>query len=133
MGLLLRWLVLTVAILAASYLIEGIRVAGFFSAFFAAAVLGILNAFLRPILILLTLPITIITFGLFTFIINALLLLMVSGVIPGVEVRGFWTAVIGSLVISIVSWLLNVFIGGKGRVERIDTIDLRKGRGGRWE
>jgi len=133
MGLVLRWLVLTAAILAASYLIEGIRVAGLFSAFFAAAILGILNAFLRPILILLTLPVNVLTFGLFTFVINALLLLMVSGVIAGFEVRGFWTALLGSLVISIVSWLLNVFIGARGRVERIDTIDLRKGRGGRWE
>ncbi len=133
MGLVLRWLVLTVAILAASYLIEGIHVAGFFSAFFAAAVLGVLNAFLRPVLILLTLPVNVLTFGLFTFIINAVLLLMVSGVISGFEVRGFWTALLGSLVISIVSWLLNVFIGARGRVERIDTIDLRKGRGGRWE
>jgi putative membrane protein len=133
MGLVLRWLVLTAAILAASYLIEGIRIAGFFSAFFAAAILGILNAFLRPILILLTLPVNVLTFGLFTFVINALLLLMVSGVIAGFEVRGFWTALLGSLVISIVSWLLNVFIGARGRVERIDTIDLRKGRGGRWE
>ncbi|HOG17594.1 MAG TPA: phage holin family protein [Syntrophales bacterium] len=133
MGLVLRWLVLTVAILAASYLIEGIHVAGFFSAFFAAAVLGVLNAFLRPVLILLTLPVNVLTFGLFTFIINAVLLLMVSGVISGFEVRGFWTAVFGSLVVSIVSWLLNVFIGRGGRVERIDTIDLRKGRGGRWE
>ncbi len=130
MGLVLRWLVLTVAILAASYLIEGIHVAGFFSAFFAAAVLGVLNAFLRPVLILLTLPVNVLTFGLFTFIINAVLLLMVSGVISGFEVRGFWTAVFGSLVVSIVSWLLNVFIGRGGR---IDTIDLRKGRGGRWE
>jgi putative membrane protein len=133
MGLILRWLVLTAAILAASYLIEGIYVAGFFSAFFAAAILGVLNAFLRPILILLTLPVNVLTFGLFTFVINALLLLMVSGVIAGFQVRGFWTAVLGSLVISIVSWLLNVFIGARGRVERIDTIDLRKGRGGRWE
>ena len=133
MGLVLRWLVLTAAILAASYLIVGIHVAGFFSAFFAAAVLGVLNAFLRPVLILLTLPVNVLTFGLFTFIINAVLLLMVSGVISGFEVRGFWTAVFGSLVVSIVSWLLNVFIGRGGRVERIDTIDLRKGRGGRWE
>ncbi|MEN6318000.1 MAG: phage holin family protein [Syntrophaceae bacterium] len=132
MGLLLRWLILTVAIIIASYLLEGIHVSGFFSAFFAAAILGILNALFRPILIILTLPINILTLGLFTFIINALMLKMVSGVIPGFEVYGFWTAIFGSLIISIVSWLLNSFISDRGRVERIDYIDLKK-KGNRWE
>jgi putative membrane protein len=132
MGLLIRWLFLTVAIIVASYLLDGIHVSGFFSAFFAAAILGILNALFRPILLILTLPINILTLGLFTFIINAFLLKMVSGIIPGFEVYGFWTAVFGSLIISIVSWLLNSFISDRGRVERIDYIDLKK-KGDRWE
>lgn len=132
MGLLLRWLILTVAIIIASYLLEGIRVSGFFSAFCAAAVLGILNALFRPILILLTLPINILSLGLFTFVINAVMLMMVSGVISGFEVHGFWTAVFGSLIISIISWLLNSFISDRGRVERLDFIDLKK-KGDRWE
>lgn len=132
MGLLLRWLILTVAIILASYLLEGIHLSGFFSAFFAAAFLGILNALFRPILLILTLPINILTFGLFTFLINALMLKMVSGVVPGFEVHGFWTAVFGALIISVVSGLLNYFISDRGRVERVDYIDLRK-RGDRWE
>ena len=132
MGLLLRWLILTVAIIVASYLLEGIHVSGFFPAFFAAALLGILNALFRPVLILLTLPINILSLGLFTFIINALMLMMVSGVVSGFEVHGFWTAVFGSLIISIISWLLNSFISDRGRVERLDYIDLKK-RGDRWE
>lgn len=131
MGLLLRWLILTVAIIVASYLLEGIHVSGFFPAFFAAALLGILNALFRPVLILLTLPINILSLGLFTFVINALMLVMVSGVISGFEVHGFWTAVFGSLIISIISWLLNSFISDRGRVERLDYIDLKKGD--RWE
>jgi putative membrane protein len=132
MGLLLRWLILTVAIIVASYLLEGIHVSGFFPAFFAAALLGILNALFRPVLILLTLPINILSLGLFTFVINALMLVMVSGVISGFEVHGFWTAVFGSLIISIISWLLNSFISDRGRVERLDYIDLKK-KGDRWE
>jgi len=132
MGLLIRWLILSVSIILASYLIEGIEIKGFFSALFAAAVLGILNALFRPILILLTLPINILTLGLFTFVINALMLKMASGVIPGFEVHGFWTAILGSLIISFVSWLLNAFINDKGRVERVDYIDLKK-RDGKWE
>jgi len=131
-GVLLRWLVLTAAVLAASWLLDGIRVDGLLPAFLAAATLGILNAFLRPLLILLTLPINILTLGLFTFLINALMLKMVSAVIPGFTVHGFWTAVIGALIIGAVSWFLNIFIGGQGRLERSSYIDLRK-RGGRWE
>jgi putative membrane protein len=128
-GILVRWLVLTAAIIVASYALDGIQVKGFLSAFFAAAILGVLNAFFRPILIILTLPINILTLGLFTFIINALLLKMASGVISGFDVRGFWAAVFGSVIISVVSWALNSFISPKGRVE---YIDLKK-KGDRWE
>ena len=128
-GLAVRWLILTVAILLAAYFIEGIRVGSFLAAFLAAAVLGILNTLLRPVLILLTLPLNILTLGLFTFVINALLLKMTSGVIPGFDVAGFWPAVFGALIISIVNWLLGTLINDKGRV---DYIDMRK-KGGRWE
>ena len=120
MGIFIRWLILTIAIIIASYLLDGIRVSGFFSAFFAAAILGILNAFFRPILIMLTLPLNIMTLGLFTFVINAILLMMASGVISGFEVYGFWPAVSGSLLISIVSWVLNSFINEHGRWEYIE-------------
>jgi putative membrane protein len=129
-GILIRWLVLTAAIMFASYLLDGIEVKGFFSALLAAAVLGILNAFFRPILIVLTLPINILSLGLFTFIINAMLLKMASGVISGFEVYGFWSAVFGSLLISVVSWILSSFINERGRME---YIDLKKKDGDRWE
>jgi putative membrane protein len=130
-GLLLRWLVLTGAIVIASYFLEGIRVEGFFSAFFAAAMLGILNALFRPIVIVLTLPINILSLGLFTFVINAFMLKMASGVIPGFDVHGFWSAVFGSLVISVVSWSLSSsFVNKQGAVE---YIDLKHKGGGRWE
>ncbi len=119
-GILFSWLMLTVAIILASYLIDGIQVQSFFSAFFAAAVLGILNAFFRPVLILLTLPINILSFGLFTLVINAMLLKMASSVIPGFDVHGFWTAVLGSLVMSIVNWILSSLISPQRRIGHID-------------
>jgi putative membrane protein len=100
------------------------------SAVGAAAILGILNAFFRPIALVLTLPINIITLGLFTFVINAVMLKMASGVIGGFDVQGFWTALFGALIISLVSWLLNMFINEQGRV---DVIDLRHRGGNRWE
>ena len=129
-GIFLRWLILTFSIIATSYLIDGIQVSGFLSAFFAAAILGILNAFFRPILLILTLPVNILSLGLFTFVINAIVLMMVSGVISGFEVYGFWSAVFGSLLISLVSWLLTSFIGGRGTVQ---YIDLKNVGDNRWE
>ena len=140
-GLIIRWLILTSAVMAASYLIDGIRISGFFSAFFTAAVLGILNVFFRPVLLILTLPINIMTLGLFTFVINALLLKMASGVIPGFDVYGFWSAIFGSLVISGVNWILSSFIKEHGRIDRVETakreegnyIDLEKQDDDKWE
>lgn len=131
-GLLLRWLILTVAIMVAAYLFSGIHVSGFGSALFAALILGILNAFFRPILFVLTLPINVLTLGLFTFVINALLLMMTSGVIGGLVVEGFGSALFGSLIISLVSWLLSSFINDRGQVESID-IELQRRRDDHWE
>ncbi|MBW2490898.1 MAG: phage holin family protein, partial [Deltaproteobacteria bacterium] len=118
-GIFIRWLTTTAAIVATAYLLDGIQVSGFFSAVFAAAVLGILNAVLRPVALLLTLPINILSLGLFTFIINALMLKMASGIIPGFGVYGFWTAIFGSFLISLISWLLNSFIGERGTLASI--------------
>ena len=129
-GIVIRWLILTFAIIVTSYLLDGIYVSGFISAFFAAAILSMLNAFFRPILLILTLPINVLSLGFFTFVINALMLLMVSGVIPGFNVSGFWSAVFGSLLISLVSWGLTSFIGGRGTVQ---YIDLKKIGDNKWE
>ena len=138
--LLTRWLTLTAAILLAAYLLDGIRVGGFFSALCAAALLGIFNAVLRPIALLLTLPFNVMTLGLFTFVINALLLKMVSGLIRGFDVTGFWPAVLGSVVITAASWALNTFIrersaGARGEARPADggIIDLEDKGNNRWE
>jgi putative membrane protein len=129
-GIALRWLTLTGAIIFAAYMIDGIHVSGFMSALGAAAILGILNAFFRPIALILTLPINIVTLGLFTFVINAVMLKMASGVIDGFDVQGFWPAFFGALLISLVSWGLNIFINERGSV---DIIDLHHKGGNRWQ
>jgi putative membrane protein len=120
-GIIVRWLTLTVAVVFTSYLLDGIHVSGFLSALLAAAMLGILNAFFRPIALLITLPINILSLGFFTFVINALMLKMASAVISGFDVVGFWTAIFGSLLISIISWLLNSFINDRGTVTSFDS------------
>ena len=146
-GIIVRWLTLTVAVVFTSYLLDGIHVSGFLSALLAAAMLGILNAFFRPIALVLTLPINILSLGFFTFVINALMLKMASAVISGFDVVGFWTAIFGSLLISIISWLLNSFINDRGTVTSFnseyrarhnplaenDTIDLENKGDDKWE
>lgn len=131
-GILARWLILTLSILAASYLVEGIVVRDFFSALLAAAVLGILNAFFRPVLLILTLPINILSMGLFTFVINAFLLKLASGVISGFEVQGFWSAVFGSLIISLVNWFLSSVLSERRSKKGGDFIDLEKKDRDHW-
>lgn len=129
-GLVVRWIMLAGAIMAASHLLEGIETQGLLPALGAAAMLGVLNVFLRPLLIILTLPVNILSFGFFTLIINALLLKMVSGVIPGFEVHGFWPAFWGALIITLINWLLHSLINDRGRV---GYLDLKQKGSGRWE
>ena len=107
---LVRCFINAIAILLATYLIPGIEVKDTLTILAAAALLGVLNALIRPLFILLTLPINILTLGLFTLIINGLLLWMVSWLIKGFFIQGFWVAVLGALVISLFSWLVNRMI-----------------------
>lgn len=107
MYILLRWLIMTLAVMLAAWLIPGVSITGVWSAFWLAAFLGILNAIVRPILILLTLPITILTLGLFTLVINAALVLLASTVIRGFDPGGFWLAMLFSVVLAFISYLLN--------------------------
>ncbi|MEW6047535.1 MAG: phage holin family protein [Bacillota bacterium] len=105
-----RWLINGVALLLVAKLVGGIQVGGVFAALVAAAILGLVNAFIRPLLIVLTLPINIVTLGLFTFVVNALMLWLTAGLVPGFNVHGFWAALWGSILLSLVSagigWLV---------------------------
>ncbi len=110
MKLLLKWLIMAVSIVIAAYFIPGVRIGSFLSAVWVALFLGVVNVLVRPVLILITLPINILTLGLFTFVINAALILLASSVIKGFEVSGFWWAVLYSIVLSIVNYLINLII-----------------------
>jgi putative membrane protein len=104
-GFLINWVIITIAILIADHFISGIRVASLEAAIVGAAILAILNALVRPILIFLTLPITVLTLGLFLFVINALMFLLAGSVFHGFRVESFWPALLGSLIVSIVSYV----------------------------
>ena len=110
MKLLLVWLINAVALVAVAYLLPGIAVADFVTALVAALVLGLVNTVIRPLLILLTLPATLLTLGLFIFVINGLLFWFVGSYITGFVVAGFWWGVAGAIAYSIVSWALSALL-----------------------
>lgn len=105
----LKWLALALAIMFAGWVIPGITVSNFVSALIAAAAIALVNLFIKPVLVFLTLPINILTLGLFILVINALLFLFVAYLVPGIDVDGFWSAFLGALILSIlsigISWL----------------------------
>ena len=105
--LFVNLIVSTLAVLISAYILPGVKVDGFLTAIVVAVVLGIVNTFIKPILLLLTFPLTILSLGLFYFVINALMVLLVSAIVPGFKVSGFFWALIFSLVLSIVSSFLN--------------------------
>ena len=110
MMLIARWIVNAAALLLVAYLYPGVQVESFVASLAAALVLGLVNAFIRPLLVILTFPVTLITLGLFLFVINALLFWLVAEVVHGFTVSGFWAALVGSILYSIItlvtSWLL---------------------------
>ena len=136
MKLLIKWIILTASIIFVSYILDGSQIDSFLTALIAAALLGILNTVVRPLLILLTLPVNLMTFGIFIFVINAMLLMLVSHVISGFQVNGFWTAVSGSILITLSSALLNRLIkeNPPPKPPRFTgVVDLEEKEKGRWE
>jgi putative membrane protein len=108
--LVLVWLINAVALIAVAYLMPSITVSDFTAALVAALVLGLVNAVVRPVLVLLTLPVTILTLGLFIFVLNGLLFWGVASWLEGFGVAGFWSGVLGAILFSIVSWLLSALV-----------------------
>src|SRR3954463_2103333 len=117
MRMIATWVINALALLALPYVFESIRVDGFFTALVTALVLGLINALIRPLLILLTLPINILTLGFFTFVINGLLFWFVASFVSGFVVAGFWPAVFGAIVYGLISWALSAIVLGKPRPE----------------
>jgi putative membrane protein len=108
MKILIRWLLLAGALLLVAHLYPGVVVKSFTSALIAALVLGLLNTLLRPILVLLTLPVTLLSLGLFLFVINALVFWLAAQVLDGLIVAGFWAALVGSLIYSLCGMVIDV-------------------------
>ncbi len=106
MQLLVSLLLSSIAVFVTAYIMPGVQINGFMTALVVAVILGIINAVLKPILLIITLPITILTLGLFTLVINALLILLASSIVPGFHVDGFWTALFFGIILAIINGFL---------------------------
>jgi len=116
-GLVIRWLVSAVALYLTSQIVRGIEIDGVVPLLFAAVTIGVLNAVVRPLVLLLTLPLNVLTLGLFTLVVNAGMLWMASQVVIGFRVPGFWSALGGWLLMSFFTFLINLLIGESGQIE----------------
>lgn len=116
-GLLLRLLICALGLWLASALLPGIHISGTGTLLLAALLLGIVNALVRPVLVLLTLPITVLTLGLFLLVVNAATLGLVAALLDGFTISGFFSALFGALIVSLTGWIASWYIGPSGRVE----------------
>lgn len=112
MEVLLYWLVMGLAIVISAYILPGVKVRNYWTALVVALVLGLVNFFIRPILLFLTLPINILTLGLFTFVVNTLMILLVSAIVPDFKVRSFWSALFFGIILAVVNYLLLLIFPG---------------------
>jgi putative membrane protein len=119
-GLLLRAAITALSLWVASQLLPGLQFSSGAKLAIAAILLGLVNAVVRPIAFVLTLPITVLTLGLFLLVLNAAMIGLVALIVPGFTISGFWTAVGGAIIVSLVSWAASTVIGNSGRVERFD-------------
>lgn len=129
-GLAVRILISSFGLWVATVVVSGIHTEGLLPLVVAAVALGFLNAVVRPVLVLLTLPLTLATLGLFLFVVNALMLRFAGALVPGFHVRGFWAALLGALVLSIVSFLASAFVSDRGGFQTIH-VEVRTAGGRR--
>jgi putative membrane protein len=118
-GLLLRVAINAAAIYLIAHVVPGIEVTGVLAALGAGLVLGLVNAIVRPVLVVITFPATLLTLGLFLLVLNAFCLWLTGWLVKGFDVHGFWPALFGALLISVVSWLLTAFVSDSGRIALI--------------
>ena len=123
-GFVFRLLITALGLWAARAIVPGITITGWGNLIIAALLLGMVNAVIRPILIILTLPFTILTLGLFIFVVNGISLALVAWVMPGFAVSGLWAATFGAIVIGLTSWFASTFVGSSGRIERFHSVEV---------
>ena len=124
-NLLLVWLINALALLALPYVVPSVQVDSIVTALVAALLLGLVNTLIRPLLVLLTLPVTVLTLGLFVFVINGLLFWFVASFVKGFSVGGFWSAFFGAIVYALISWAASTLVFGPPRIAVVRRDELR--------
>jgi putative membrane protein len=124
-GFVVRLLVTALGLWVAATIVPGVTIHGIRNLIVAALLLGVVNAIIRPIILILTLPLTLITLGLFIFVVNGISLSLVAWLMPGFALSGLGAAILGSVVVGLTSWLASTFIGSSGRLEHIRRVEVR--------
>ena len=123
-GFVFRLVITGLGLWAAETIVPGVRIDGWGNLVLAALLLGIVNAVIRPIILILTLPLTILTLGLFILVVNGISLSLVAWLMPSFSLSGLGAAILGSIVVGLTSWLASAFVGGSGRIERYRRIEV---------
>lgn len=123
-GFFLRLLITAFGLWAAATIVPGVTIIGWRALLVSALLLGIVNAVIRPIILFLTLPLTVLTLGLFILVVNGISLAIVAWVVPGFELAGLLSATLGACVVGLTSWFASAFVGGTGRIERIRRVEV---------
>jgi putative membrane protein len=123
-GFFFRLIITALGLWAAATIVPGVTITGWGPLIVAALLLGIVNAVIRPIILILTLPLTVLTLGLFVFVVNGISLGVVAWLVPGFELAGLIPATLGAIVVGVTSWFASAFVGGSGRIERIRRVEV---------
>ncbi|HYK82043.1 MAG TPA: phage holin family protein [Gemmatimonadales bacterium] len=123
-GFVFRLVITALGLWAAAKIVPGVTLDGWGTLLVAALLLGIVNAVIRPIILILTLPLTVLTLGLFILVVNGISLALVAWVLPGFHIAGLGAAILGSIVVGLTSWFASTFVGGSGRIERYRRIQV---------
>jgi putative membrane protein len=123
-GFLFRLLITALGLWAAATIVPGVTIRGVGNLIVAALLLGLVNAVIRPVILILTLPLTVLTLGLFILVVNGISLALVAWLMPGFTIAGLLPAILGSIVVGLTSWFASAFVGGSGRIERIRHVEV---------
>src|SRR5216684_6376002 len=123
-GFLFRLVITGLGLWAAETIVPGVHIDGWGNLVVAALLLGVVNAVIRPIILILTLPLTVLTLGLFILVVNGISLALVAWLVPGFHIAGLWSATVGAIIVGLTSWAASAFVGGSGRIERIKRVEV---------
>jgi putative membrane protein len=123
-GFVIRLLITALGLWVADRLLPGIAITGTGSLIVSALLLGLVNAVIRPVILILTLPLTVLTLGLFVLIVNGISLGIAAWLVPGFHIAGLWSATLGAIIVGLTSWAASAFVGGSGRIERMKRVEV---------